>query len=147
LIEPLEISFDVECSVEHAFDTWTSRIEAWWPKEHTVSAERDVSVILEPRRGGRLYERTADGSEHEWGEITTWEPPTKFGYLWHIRRDRSDATDVEISFSALDASKTRVDIMHTGWDRLGDDGQRWRDRNTTGWNGVIPDYLREAEKG
>jgi hypothetical protein len=146
LIEPLEISFEVECSVEHAFDTWTTRVETWWPKEHTVSAERDVAVILEPRSGGRLYERTAGGTEHEWGEVTVWEPPSKFGYLWHIRRDRSDATDVEISFVSLDTDKTRVDILHSGWDRLGAAGQLWRDRNTSGWNGVIPDFIRTAER-
>jgi Activator of Hsp90 ATPase homolog 1-like protein len=146
LIEPLQISFEVNCSVEHAFDTWTNRIETWWPKEHTVSGERDAAVILEARPGGRLYERTALGTEHEWGEVTVWEPPRRFGYLWHIRRDRTDATDVEISFTGLDAVKTRVDILHTGWERLGADGQRWRDRNVSGWDGVIPDYVQEAQR-
>ena len=147
MIEPLEISFEVQCSAEHAFTTWTQRIGQWWPKEHTVSAERDSAIVLETRVGGRLFERTADGTEHEWGEVTLWEPPRKFGYLWHIRRDRSEATDVEVSFVPLAASKTRVDILHSGWERLGAEGQRWRDRNVSGWNGVIPSYTREAELG
>jgi hypothetical protein len=48
--------------------------------------------------GGRIYERTRDGTEIDWGEITVWEPPTRLAYRWHIRRDRADATDVEIPF-------------------------------------------------
>ena len=39
MIEPLRVSFDVECSAEHAFWTWTSRASSWWPKEHTMSGE------------------------------------------------------------------------------------------------------------
>jgi hypothetical protein len=32
--------------------------------------------------------------------VTIWEPPTRLGYTWHLNRDRSDATDVEIRFVA-----------------------------------------------
>ena len=58
-------------------------------------------VVLEPWLGGRIFERTPDGAEIDWGEITAWEPPGRLAYLWHIRRDRADATDVEITFVPL----------------------------------------------
>ena len=63
--------------------------------------EDGLTVVLERRPGGRIFERTASGVEHDWGEVTVWEPPARFAYLWHLRRDRSDATDVEIRFVAL----------------------------------------------
>ena len=49
----IEIDFTVACSPEHAFDVWADRTTLWWPVEHTVSAEPDVAVSIEPRVGGR----------------------------------------------------------------------------------------------
>ena len=89
---------DIACSAEHAFHVWTTRIATWWPPEHRATAEAHTTVILEPRLGGRLLERMPSGREVQWGEITTWDPPRRLAYLWHIRRDRADATEVEIRF-------------------------------------------------
>ena len=146
MIEPLEISFTVACTVNHAFETWTRRINLWWPPDHTVSGERDATVVLEPEVGGRIYERTRSGDEFEWGEITIWEPPYRFGYLWHLHRDRSEATDVEITFSQIDEGSSRVVIVHTAWERLGAGGQDWRDRNFGGWSSLLPHFITEAER-
>lgn len=93
MIEPILLTFDVACPADHAFDVWTRRIAAWWPVDHSVSGEPDLAVVLEPRVGGRIFERLPSGIEHDWGEVTTWEPPARLGYLWHLRRDRADATD------------------------------------------------------
>ncbi len=76
----------------------------------------------------------------EWGEITAWEPPRRLGYLWHIRTDRADATEVEITFTDRGDATTRVDIEHRGRERLGARGPSWRDANLRGWNGVLPHY-------
>ena len=56
--------------------------------------------MLESGVGGRIYERTADGVEHDWGVVTVWDPPKRLAYLWHLGRDRSEATDVDIRFVA-----------------------------------------------
>ena len=90
---------------------------------------------------GGSIERGPDGTESEWGEVTLWEPPGRLGYLWHLRRDRADATDVLISFNGRPDGTTRVEIEHTGWERLGAGGQEWRDRNQGGWTTLFPSYL------
>jgi uncharacterized protein YndB with AHSA1/START domain len=138
VIEPLVIELGVACSVEHAFATWTARFGAWWPRGHSVTGDPDT-VVLEARRGGRIYERTRDGREIEWGEITEWDPPHRLVYRWHLRRDREDATDVEIRFLA-DGDATRVQITHRGWERLGAEAESWRDANRRGWGGVLPAF-------
>jgi hypothetical protein len=141
VIEPLRMAFDVQCPAEHAFDLWTQRLSSWWPVDHTVTAEPGLEVVFEGRRGGRIFERTPSGREVEWGEITVWEPPRRLCYLWYIRSDRADATEVEIRFKDRDADHTTVEIEHRGWERLGTRGPGWRDANRSGWDGVVPDYI------
>ena len=137
MIEPLRVDVDIACSPEHAFATWTERFGQWWPPSHTVSGD-PAAIVLEPRIGGRIYERTHDGTEIDWGEITGWDPPQRLAYRWHIRRDRADATDVEIRFVAVHAGSTRMEIIHAGWERLGAGAQAWRDANRGGWSGLLP---------
>jgi hypothetical protein len=141
MIEPLRLSFVVECAQDHAFATWTGRASAWWPVAHTVTAEPGLQVVFEGRPGGRIFERTPAGLEVDWGEITVWEPPHRLEYLWHIAADRSDATEVEIRFLDQGDSTTRVEIEHRGWERLGARGPSWREENVGGWNGVLPLYV------
>jgi uncharacterized protein YndB with AHSA1/START domain len=147
VIEPIQLAFEVACSVEHAFDVWTARIDQWWPRDHTVTADPDLLVVLEPRPGGRIFERQANGHEHDWGAVTAWEPPTHLAYTWHLNRDRSDATAVEIRFVRVDDLVTRVEIEHSGWERLGADGERWRDRNGGGWSTLLPHFVAAAGDG
>ena len=137
--EPLRMTFTVDCPVAHAFTVWTARIAAWWPADHTVSGVAGLDVVLEPGVGGRIFERTPDGVEHDWGEVTVWEPPHRLGYLWHLRRDRADATQVEITFAERDGG-TLVGIEHRGWDRLGALGPDWREANKSGWSTLLPHY-------
>jgi hypothetical protein len=144
MIEPIRIAFDVGCPVEHAFETWTARIGRWWPADHTVTGDDDLDVVLEGRPGGRIFERTVGGIEHDWGEVTIWEPPTRLGYLWHLRRDRADATDVEIRFIDRGDATTRVEIEHRSWERMGAEGQTWRDRNRGGWDTLLPHFVAAA---
>lgn len=136
---PLEIEFTVACPPHHAFEVWTGRISTWWPTSHSVTGAADLEVTLEPFTGGRIFERTPQGVEHDWGEVTVWEPPHRLGYLWHLMFDRSEATDVEISFLP-DGEHTLVRIVHGGWDRLGEPGIERRRRNRQGWSGVITHY-------
>jgi hypothetical protein len=142
----LHFSFEVGCSAEHAFSVWTSRIDTWWPSDHTVSGEAEL-VVLQSGVGGRIFERTSDGVEHDWGEVTLWNPPTQLAYLWHLGADRTAATEVEVRFVARGAATTRIEIEHRGWDRLGEAADQWRDRNRVGWDTLLPHFLGQIERG
>jgi len=143
--EPLRISFDVACSAEHAFRVWTSRIGTWWPPDHTVTG-RPEQIVLQGDVGGRIYERTADGAEHDWGEVTVWQPPSRLAYLWHLGIGRSSATEVDIKFIASGEKATRIEIEHRGWERLGEAAGWWRERNTAGWENLLPHFRAAAEE-
>jgi activator of Hsp90 ATPase-like protein len=147
MTDSLHITFDVACSREHAFAVWTSGIDAWWPRDHTVTADPGLVVVLQGRVGGRIYERTPDGAEHDWGEVTAWDPPTLLGYRWHLGQEPDDATDVEVRFVAEGEAATRIEIEHRGWHRLGARAEVLRNRNRLGWDAFLAHYVPATAEG
>ena len=143
-MEPLRVDFTVACPPGHAFETWARRTSMWWPHGHSVSGTPGLTVNFEPRPGGRIFERTPSGEEHDWGEVLVWEPPHRLVYLWHLRFDRSDATEVEVTFTPAEHG-TAVTIVHRGWERLGSKGPERRERNRKGWAGVTQHYRRVCD--
>jgi hypothetical protein len=146
LTAPLQFSFEVDCSAEHAFSVWTSRIATWWPSDHTVSGEAEL-VVFQGGVGGRIFERASDGVEHDWGEVTLWNPPTQLAYRWHLGADRTAATEVQVRFVARGAAATRIEIEHRGWEQLGEAADQWRDRNQVGWDTLLPHFVAQIERG
>jgi uncharacterized protein YndB with AHSA1/START domain len=108
-----------------------------------VSRADAAAIVFEPGPGGRIYERTPDGAEHDWGDVLEWEPPNRLVYLWHLMFDRTEATEVEVTFAAR-GDATAVRIRQTGWDRLGAAGAARRDRTRAGWQAVVAHYLPAA---
>ncbi len=146
MIAPLRISFEVECPPEHAFRVWTTRIDTWWPRDHTVTGNAAL-VVLESGVGGRIFERALDGVEHQWGEVTSWDPPRELAYGWHLGADPAAATEVEIRFHPEGTARTRIEIEHRGWERLGDAAAEWRARNRAGWDTLLPHFETALAKG
>ena len=144
-MESLVFEFDVNCTVEHAFDVWTVDTSRWWPADHSFSGERGLTVQFEPRVGGRIFERTTKGEEYDWGEIVSWDPPKRLTYLWHLGSDRSDATEVEISFASSDVG-TAVRIEHRGWERFGASAEERQANNRKGWGAVVPLFEAAAQR-
>ncbi len=145
MIEPLRLAFEVACPASHAFETWTERTSMWWPPAHTVTHDPKAIVVFEPHVNGRIFERSSSGREVDWGRITSWDPPRRLVYQWHIATDPESATEVEIAFVDL-GDRTRVEIEHRGWERLGDRGRGWREMNQAGWDGVLGPYAEACTR-
>ena len=126
------VEFEVSTSPDHAFEVWTSKPSMWWPRSHTVTQDPRVSIIFEPYEGGRIYERSPDGAEHDWSEVFLWEPPARIVYLWHLFFDRSEATEVTVTFRPLETG-TLVTLTQTGFEKLGEAGIDRRRRTNQAW--------------
>ncbi len=147
MTEPLQLAFEVASAPAAAFAMWTTRASTWWPADHSVSGERGLQVVFEEGVGGRIFERTPAGVEHEWGRVTAWEPPTRLAYTWHLRFAPEEETDVEIRFVDAGGDRTRVEIEHGGWERLGERAPQRREGNRLGWTSVIPYFTEAIAKG
>jgi uncharacterized protein YndB with AHSA1/START domain len=117
----------VEAPVERAFAVFTEGIGTWWPLEsHHIGSQPAVAAVMEPRAGGRLYERAADGTECDWGRVRVWEPPTRLVVGWHLQDDWSfdpdpaKATEYEVRFVDEGGGRTRVELEHRGFERWGE---------------------------
>jgi len=118
-------SVRVQGSVERAFSIFVEQMETWWPAEHHIGKQAFQCIIVEPRVGGRWYERDAQGSECNWGSVLAWEPPQRVTLGWHLGTewkfdpDPAKASEVEIRFSAKSPSSTQVDLVHSKLERHG----------------------------
>jgi uncharacterized protein YndB with AHSA1/START domain len=139
-VDPLVIEFEVGVPPARAVDTWTRQCATWWPASHTISGDPSA-ITFEPRAGGRIVEHAPDGDEHEWGRILDWQPPTRLRYLWHLFFDPAEATEIEITFTAVDSS-TAVRLEQRGWDRLGEAGPPRRDRTRQAWSTITASFIR-----
>jgi len=128
----------VDASVETAFDTFTRRMDSWWPtKTHSIFEGKVQEVVFDERTGGRVYERAADGEEADWADVLAWEPPARLVLRWRVNPERGP-TEVEVRFTPENGG-TRIDLEHRGWDEIGDaDGRAGYD---TGWDFVLGNYI------
>ena len=94
---------------------------------------------MEGRVGGRIVETIRGGREVVWGTITVWEPPRRVAFTWHPGQAPATAQDVEVRFSPA-GDRTRVELEHRGFERLGALGRRARRGYPIGWAYVLGLY-------
>jgi uncharacterized protein YndB with AHSA1/START domain len=141
---PVRKSLVVSADVHRCFEVFTSRMGKWWPRSKSINASPQAEVIIEPRDGGRWYERGEDGSECEWGKVLQWNPPSRLLLAWQIdgswKYNPTCLTEVELNFTALSAGATRVDFEHRHLERLGTNAAAIRDLLNSGWGKILELY-------
>ncbi|GIF74916.1 SRPBCC family protein [Asanoa siamensis] len=115
----------VEAPVERAFAVFTERFGDFKPREHNLLRAPITETVLEPRVGGHIYDRAADGSECRWARILAYEPPHRvvfswdIGPTWQVETDHDLTSEVEVTFVAEAPGRTRVELEHRDLDRHG----------------------------
>jgi uncharacterized protein YndB with AHSA1/START domain len=145
----LEVRREITVNVApaRAFAFFTERFDAWWPRSHHIGAADLDEAIIEPREGGRWYERGVDRSECDWGEVLAYDPPHRLALSWHITGewaydpDPAHASEVEVTFTPA-GDGTRVELVHRGFERhpVGGDKLRESVGGAGGWGGLLELY-------
>ncbi len=144
-------SVTVNATIEKAFSVFTGSFATWWPR-YQINPNGYEGAYIEPRVGGRWFERAPDGSECDWGRVLAWEPPHRVLLSWQLTgeyeydEDPEHATEVEVRFIAEGPSATRVDLVHSKLERavsgvelaasVGGDG---------GWGMILRRYVDVVE--
>ena len=127
----------VSAPIQRAFSVFVEQMETWWPSTHHVGDTPFQTIFVEPRVGGRWYERNVAGKEGDWGTVLKWDPPHLVCFSWHIGPghdqpdwkfdpDMSKASEVEIRFKALNPDTTFVELEHRKIERHGEGAEQLR---------------------
>jgi uncharacterized protein YndB with AHSA1/START domain len=114
-------SIIVEATQERAFAVFTAGLANWWPLDaYHIGGQSPETAVLEPRVGGRWFERAADGTECDWGHVLEWDPPRGLVLSWEInadfRPDPGTKTTLAVRFVPEGPRTTRVELDHQGLD-------------------------------
>ncbi|HEX3462223.1 MAG TPA: SRPBCC family protein [Acidimicrobiales bacterium] len=115
----------VPASIDQAFAVFVERFGDFKPPEHNLLGAEITETRFEPKVGGHIYDRAADGRECRWARILAYEPPERVVFSWDISprwqldADKRNASEVEIRFIAEAPERTRVELEHRHLDRHG----------------------------
>jgi uncharacterized protein YndB with AHSA1/START domain len=116
----------VNAPLDRAFSVFTEKFGDFKPREHNLLGVPIAATVFEPRVGGHIYDRGEDGSLCKWARVIAYEPPNRvvftwdIGPRWQVETDHTRASEVEVSFTAESADRTRVELEHRHIERHGD---------------------------
>ncbi|MEU8386865.1 SRPBCC family protein [Micromonospora sp. NPDC048842] len=115
----------VQAPIERAFTVFTERFGDFKPREHTLLSAGTAETVFEPKVGGHIYDRSADGEECRWARVLAYEPPKRVVFswdispTWQVETDLANTSEVEVTFTAETPQRTRVELEHRNLDRHG----------------------------
>ncbi|MFC3962466.1 SRPBCC domain-containing protein [Nocardia jiangsuensis] len=148
---PIRRSVLVRAGRARTWAVFVGRMAEWWPLDPFSAGKARVrDVTVQARVGGTVAEVWDDGTVIPWGEVLTCAEPEHFAMTWNIT---GTPTEVALRFRAVAPALTKVDLEHTGWDRLDTDELR-RDcalpggyeggAVATGWDHILAALQRAA---
>lgn len=143
-------TIEVKAPIDRVFRVFAGRMGDWWHKEHSIAkGTTQADVVIEPRTGGRWYEKGADGSEHQWGYVKAYEPPRRLVLAWQLTRefqfDPNFETTVEVTFEER-GDMTVVHFEHRDLERMGADAVQLLESMDGGWGMLLDLFKTEVER-
>ena len=109
---PIELTYDLTCSPELAWDTFVRRIDEWWHPAY--APEGLVEVEIDPVVGGSARMRLADGTTYPWGTVTVADLPRHYAQTFTLAQDSEHPSTLDVRFERHGRG-CRVEFAHGGW--------------------------------
>jgi uncharacterized protein YndB with AHSA1/START domain len=135
-VPPVVKAVTLRATPARAFALFADDFARWWPLAQFHASPDPVSCTIERRVGGRVFERAADGRETAWGTVLAYDPPHRLAFSWILGLSAGQEQLVDIRFMPQDRG-TRVELTHSGWEKLGDGAASLRERYDRGWGTIF----------
>ena len=147
-VAPIVLTVEVAAAPARAFELFATRMGEWWPKGGTIGKKHHAVIIVEPREGGRWFERDADGVECQWGKVLAWDPPARLLLGWQLDTtftyDPDFLTEVELTFAPREGGGTRVTLEHRNLERFGANAATHAEKLNGGWPSRLDGFAAYA---
>lgn len=146
-VPPIVKKRHVSATPARAFAIFTAGMGRWWLKDHSILKDGvdRADVVMEPRVGGRWFERGVDGSECDWGRVLAWEPPHRVVLAWQLgtdfRYDPDLLTELELRFVEAGQGGTDVTMEHRFIERMGEGAVDHGAMMDRGWGSLLDAFV------
>ncbi len=135
---PIELTYELDCAVDEAFDAFTGRIAEWWHPAYAPEGLEQVGTA--GAVGGRAWMRLADGTTYPWGTVTVWEPPRRYAQTFTLAQDTAHPSTLDVRFTARRGGCT-MRFAHGGWTAANVAGRA----RFTEWNILLDRFAAVAD--
>jgi uncharacterized protein YndB with AHSA1/START domain len=143
-VAPIVKSVTVKAAPEKTFDLFTRKTGTWWKAGQTLGKHPHQDIVIEPKTGGRWYERDAEGNEVQWGRVLAFEPSHRLLLAWQIDKtfkyDPDLVTELEITFTPAAGGGTTVRLEHRNRERFGAGTEKLIGIIKAGWTSHIATF-------
>jgi hypothetical protein len=149
--ELLVVSQKVAGTPERAFAVFVDEFDRWWPRDYTWGKDKLAEIGIEPKIGGKCFERTTDGALAVWGTVLSIQRPSHIVIAWQVKADRTAEPDertasrIDVRFVAVEGEGVSdVVVVHRDFPRHGDGWEAYRTRMASkeGWPRLIQLYAK-----
>ncbi len=151
MIDPVVKTVDVPCPQQRAFETFVD-MPRWWPLEKRSMSlmwakAPAKSLTADAREGGKIIELAADDKEHHWGTFRIVDPHSHVQFDFHMGLPAEQTGQVDVRFTPLSATETRVELTHSNWEGYGDMAEMMVNGYGSSWSMLFEEHFAGACNG
>jgi uncharacterized protein YndB with AHSA1/START domain len=146
-VPPVVKTATVICPPARGFALFAEDFGRWWPLGREPILGPTRSIVQSNRvSAGACSNAPAMGAKPPGGRFWRTSRDTGLAFSWVVELSADQEQLVEIRFTP-EGSGTRVELTHSGWEKLGEAAANLRQRYDRGWATVFERHFAEYANG